>query len=362
MSTPDQPYTDEIDLIELFSVLWSGKWWILGITGAALAGAFSWLTFTTPSYESEAVVAAPSRADYDEIYPGLLADESPEPDEVLREVMNYMASPNRQRDFLANRIESEQSQEKALDRAVERLKINSNQENELQGSSITIRYTAQDPDQARTLVEAFIDKSNKQVADRLARNAKSRITQAVSSISGHIETRTRAYKGNIEQQLALLKAAKEQAQAHGIKTNEHNKASSLLISNQFQASAPDGDKEGPEGVTMGSATSILQEPLFEYGTRALSALIDNRQRQLKQLSPETIQLRARQQSWNNLKIKTANASVLSVYQSASDAEPTRSGVLVMALAGMLGLLLGVVVLLGRNAWKNAAYRHVPGRA
>lgn len=356
MSTPDEPYTDEIDLIELLSVLWSGKWWILGITGAALAGAFSWLTLTQPSYESEAIITPPSLADYNDIYPGFLADEAPDPDEVLREVMNYMASPDQKRAFLAKRIETETQDEEALNRAVESLQVSENQGSDLQSASINLKYTAGDPKQAQTLVEGFIDKSNKEVIKRLTRNANSRITNRVSSLEEQIETQKDAHKKNLQQHIAQLEDAEKRARAYGIDTNQLNDGSSLLISNRLLATNPDSEDEtsGLEATSFNS--SLLQEPLFEYGTRALSALIENRRQQMDQLPAGTLQLQSRKESWAKLEIKTENANALSVYQSASEAEPTRASILVMALAGFLGLILGAVITLGHSVWKNAISR------
>lgn len=330
MPTSEEPYTDEIDLIELLSVLWSGKWWILGITGAALAGAFSWLALTKPSYESEAIITAPSLADYNDIYPGFLAGEAPEPDEVLREVMNYMASPDQQRAFLAKHIETETQQDEALTRALEALKVSENQGGDLQSASINLRYTATDPEKTRTVVEGFVNESNESVIDQLARDARSRVTTKVSTLAAEIKTKEKAHKKNLEQQIARLEAAEKRARAYGIKTNQHHESSAVLMAKR------------------------LQEPLFEYGTRALSALIDNHQQKLQQLQPQTIQQQSRQQSWQSLDINTENTRALSVYQSASEAKRTRSSILVMALAGILGLMLGGVAVLLRQAWRNAA--------
>lgn len=353
MSSRDEPYTDEIDLIELLSVLWSGKWWILGITGAALTSAFSWLALTQPSYKSEAIITAPSLADYNDLYPGFLADQAPDLEEVLREVMNYMASPNQQRAFLEKHIEPKPQEDEALNRAVEALKVSENQSGDLQSASINLKYTAGDPEQAHTLVEGFIDKSNKEVIKRLARNANSRITNRVSSLEEQVETQKTAHNKNLQQQIAQLEGAEKRARAHGIEANQHNDSSSLLISNQLQAPNPDNESESSSTGATSFNSSILQEPFLEYGTRALSALIESRQQQLDQLPPETIQLQFRKESWENLEIETKGASALSVYQSASEGVPTRSSILIMALAGFLGLVLGTVIVLGHSAWKNA---------
>ena len=330
MPTPEDPYTDEIDLLELLSVLWSGKWWILGITGAALASVFSWLALAEPSYESEAIITAPSLADYNDIYPGFLADKAPEPDQVLREVMNYMASPDEQRAFLTKHIKGEKQDNEALERAVEALRVNDDQGEELKSASIKLRYTATDPEKARTLVESFVNESNESVIDQLARDARSQIITKVSALAAEIKTKENAHKKNLKQQIAQLEAAKKKAHTYGIKTNQHHESSSVLMANK------------------------LQEPLFEYGTRALSALIDNHQQRLQQLHPQTLQLQSRQQSWQSLDINTKNTSALSVHQSASEAKPTRSSVLVMTLAGIGGLMLGGLFVLLRQAWRNSS--------
>ena len=51
------PYDDEIDLLELFHVLWSGKWLIGGITFAATVIAVI-IAFMLPNiYRAEALLA-----------------------------------------------------------------------------------------------------------------------------------------------------------------------------------------------------------------------------------------------------------------------------------------------------------------
>lgn len=49
-------YTDEIDLIELFLILWAGKWVIMGCTAISLAIAGIYLALVEPKYESRILI------------------------------------------------------------------------------------------------------------------------------------------------------------------------------------------------------------------------------------------------------------------------------------------------------------------
>ncbi len=72
---------DEIDLLELISALWRGKWWIALFTALALlAGGFYVFRVAVPTYVSEAVVALQNReakvVDLESVVSGLAGDQA----------------------------------------------------------------------------------------------------------------------------------------------------------------------------------------------------------------------------------------------------------------------------------------------
>ena len=62
MYFPPQYYApeDEIDLRELFGVLWKGKWWIIGITALFAIASISYALWLPNEYKATAIVAPAS--------------------------------------------------------------------------------------------------------------------------------------------------------------------------------------------------------------------------------------------------------------------------------------------------------------
>ena len=56
--SPQVSNVEEINLFELFDILWDGKWWLAGFVALALALAGVFLVFKEPMYESRLVYSA----------------------------------------------------------------------------------------------------------------------------------------------------------------------------------------------------------------------------------------------------------------------------------------------------------------
>lgn len=361
MSTERNIYSDEIDLVALFSTLWSGKWLILACGMGAVALTGLWLTVTPPSYEVRASITAPAKADYAPLYPGRLREYTLEPKKVLENVMTYMSSTDQQQEFFEKHlgIDPDRNPEK-MKRAVDSLQINQSTigNSELKVTSIEILYAARSPEQARNTVTTYIDHVDNQTTENLLRENRTLVKQHIDSISQQISADAPAEHKIKEQEIYRLQKAWIEARSLGILDNKHRKAPSLSL-NSTTVIPMARQREGVTNVPSSQSVSMLQKPLHEYGTRALSTMIESRKEQLEVDPPQIVRLKSRQDAWNELTFDVSEARVITVNSSPGNAKRIPPILLTLIIGAILGLVTGTAIVLAKQAWRHSAAGNLP---
>lgn len=347
-------YSDEIDLAAFFSTLWSGKWLLSGCALAAAGITALWLTFAPPSYETRANVTAPTKGDYASLYPGRLYEYAPEPNEVLRRIMVYMSSPDQQRKFFSERMEvSSGVYSDKVERAVKALKVNQSilGRSDLQVTSINLTFSARSPEKARNTLSAYIENVNNQVVESFARDSQAIIDQHVGAISQDIISQSGSQQRTIKLEIQLLEQALSQAQSRNIHENKHSGTASTVFNSTMIARPL--EKQEFHG-SSNQARSMLHEPLYEYGTEALSAMINARQAQLNVDSSKIVKMKFHRDSWKALNIDTSKARMLTIASNPWEAKRKPPIIIALILALIIGFITGSIVLLARKSWQHAS--------
>ena len=314
-----QPYNDEIDLADLVRSLWQGKWLVIGVTFSALVLAVAYLKLKPTSYTGSLEISALPAAQAD-VYTELNATELMTIDEQV-----------------------------LLSLFVEDLKIQS--DNALGLSMVAanptqwvLGFPTQAPGQLTQTLADALELTNKNVNQQLVRNFSQRSDELVRKKSLAIESL------NLERQqkIALFKA-------------EQNRQASVLNEQALLARYLNIEK-GP----LPSVTGFRALKAYEQGYVALEKEIELIQsRNVENFIPDLVRIELlKSELLKNKEVEKAKillaktpigtdqfAAVTYNLDSIAYKNNTKTS-LILALALVLGGMLGIFVLLIRNVLIN----------
>ena len=255
----DQHTSDEIDLIELFEIMWAGKWFIAGVTGLVAVLAFITLSLmpskfemslsvrplstqqmsayaplnnvpgiSTPIYAGEILIGQTGviSADdlRDEFYGTFRAGR------VLQEAINENDSR------FINFQGTEQEKADELVREASEFKL----ENIKSENTSQIMTTTADPITTRKILESFIEKSSETIRRQnliaianLSRSIETTLNYEIEELKLTIENDRQLYLDSVNSRTAMLGEQAKIARALGIETpvNETNITTSVTTAN-----------------------------------------------------------------------------------------------------------------------------------
>ena len=197
----------------------------------------------------------------------------------------------------------------------------------------TISLTMDSPISASSVLNNYVEFVDDKIVNNRGKDIRLAITRAIQTYEFEIERIKRSYAQRLEEDLALLEEALRIAQAAGIKDNQ---AGLFVDSNNNR-------------LTEASGLYLRGERLLKAEMQALKVRISR-----PALIPEVRTLQAESELLRDLVIDTERASSFSLEKPATsptgrDSPKTK---LVLALALVLGGMLGILTALIRTALRN----------
>jgi len=200
-------------------------------------------------------------------------------------------------------------------------------------TNTAIALTLDSPGRASSVLSDYVQFADEKIVKKREENLKLAITRAIQTNEFEIERSKRSYVRRLEEDLALLEEALRIAQSAGIKDNQ----SGLFV-----------DRNGNR-LTEASGLYLRGERLLRAEMQALKARISS-----SAVIPEVRNLQAENELLKGIVIDTNSASSFLLEKPATpptgrDSPKTK---LVLALALVLGGMLGVLTALIRAAIRN----------
>jgi chain length determinant protein (polysaccharide antigen chain regulator) len=200
-------------------------------------------------------------------------------------------------------------------------------------TNTAIALTLDSPASASSVLSDYVQFADEKIVKKREENLKLAITRAIQTNEFEIERSKRSYVRRLEEDLALLEEALRIAQSAGIKDNQ----SGLFVD------------RNDNRLTEASGLYLRGERLLRAEMRALKARISS-----SALIPEVRNLQAENELLKGIVIDTKTASSFLLEKPATpptgrDSPKTK---LVLALALVLGGMLGVLTALIRTAIRN----------
>ncbi len=255
----DQHTSDEIDLIELFEIMWTGKWFIAGVSGLVAVLAFIALTQMPSKYEMALSVRPLSTQQMSAYAPLNNVPGISTPiyaGEILIGQTGVISASNLRDEFFGtfkagktlqaaidqhdlqfeNFEGTEQEKADALVRAASAFKL----ENIKSENTSQIMTTTADPITTRKILESFIEKSSETIRRQnliaianLSRSIETTLNYEIEELKLTIENDRQLYLDNVNARTAMLGEQAKIARALGIETpvNETNITTSVTTTN-----------------------------------------------------------------------------------------------------------------------------------
>ena len=342
---------DEIDLFELIETLWNEKLLITFITAVFAVGGISYSLLATPEYQATSTLLPPTQKDIAELTKAdnLAFVESATTTttttttvyELFARVLNsnnlkklFLETPQAQAALVKDGVTGEKLW-KAVNEAV---KVNVPTKGALEKIDVVASHF--DRQQAASLANVFVGLAMTVTREQLVSDFKEGLSQRISAVRGQIASREATYVQNIESELMKLQSA-------------------LNIARKINQTTPIDVQQ----LTEESSTTLMVDELrrlYRLGSNALEAEIAmlNERKKSKDLVPGLSDL---QQQLALLEATSIDAE--RVYPAQVDlvamvpesrVKPKRT--LIVALAIVLGGMIGVVFVLIRQAVRNRQAR------
>ncbi len=346
---------DEIDLMELFSVLWRGKWLITGMVFiSALAALIVLKFFTVPYYKIDVVVDKPSSYQVQSMQPSSFAGgeqyqlEKIDMDILYSRVLAQANSSYVKRLFWgkgggSESLPASSSNESRLADSAEfkkftkRLSVAGPDIKNPDDSVGHISLEYADPVAGVEKLEAFVSFINTFTINRLADQLRSGYETLIAKIEGDYQSLLVKEQQKIEDELVVLTEAMELAESLGIKDTPYELVENVEL-------------------------KILDDRLYLLGARVLKGEINAlKARQQKPIASFVKRLRD-MENWKkqlqfDLKQLDENVEKVSAFTIVtppeSSLEPVKPNKLLI-LVGVIFLsgMLGVIIVFIRHAMKN----------
>lgn len=343
-------YEDEIDLFELWGGLVQEKWTILIITFLFLALAVIYAFFGTKTYEVNTEILPPLEQNVVDLkYPGI-------PEVTPVQIYNTFSEILESEDLIKKLLEDpeiarlfvneKQSYDQFITILQQKLSVELQKEPKVktmfsQPLSIKLSYQNEDPDSAYLFVTKLLTIAEKDAKQRVLNEMFSLIQSKLHNNKQNYFLEDQRMSNELLSRLKRIEEEFDQAKLLGIKTpvNPFQYESPLRASNILELS-----NQNPVGYWLG--TKILQTNI-----NALKKRKDNMpySQKLRDLVNEKRKLEGAL-----TKLKSANFNVYrfsaSPFVPEVPIKPKKA--LILAVAGVLGLMLGVFIALIRRAVKN----------
>jgi chain length determinant protein (polysaccharide antigen chain regulator) len=360
---------DEIDLFELVENLWNQKLLIAACTAVSVAFGGIYTLIAPEKWTAEARLSLPKATAIDSLNPPELAvfqqqiriDESEEnrsirqlntiapevsPEQIMDDFLGELSSVQTLLAFEATveeplfQFESTPTEEDRIEAANGFLEANLTVTPPARETTHhVVELTLDEPvGAARVLSDYLAFVNNKVISDR-ARNLELGIRRAIQTNTFEIQRAERAYVRRLEEDLAVLQEALDIARVAGIQDNQ----SGLFVGRDDNR------------LTEASGLYLRGEKLLSAEIQALQARI-----QASSMIPEVRDLQAENELLNGIQIETSDAFAYTLEKPATpptgrDAPKTQ---LILALAVVLGGMVGVLTALIRTAIRNRQARAV----
>jgi len=336
---------DEIDLFELIETLWNEKLLIILITAVFALGGVSYSLLATPVYEARSSLLPPTQKDIAELSKSTSSlNSSVSTDSVYSSFVRVLESNQLRADFIDSDeaksalVEEGMTPEGVWKRANEAVKVNKPSKGALERVDVVASHSS--PEVSARLANLFVELAVKRTREQLISNFNEGIAQKISSVRDQIASRQATYSQNLDIEILKLQSA-------------------LNIARQINQKTPIDIQQMIEA---GSSTSTVDElrRLYRLGSDALEAEIAMlaERKKLTELVPGLSGLQQELALLEATDIDTSRINPAQVDLVAmvpeSRVKPKRT--LIVALAIVLGGMIGVVFVLIRQAVRKRSQR------
>lgn len=315
---PNEKKTDrkgeEPDLLDLISQLWGGKKVILITMIVVMALAIIYLTFAKEKWTSEAIISQPSAgqvATYNSALSVL----------YTQNIEDKIVLPDLQRQIFARISASAYALSGTLRNLEEPLDLKVNQATKGKDDPLSITFTGQTAKAAHDQLLHYITLLNKNVADDFAIDMRDNIQVKMNGIKASLSAQEKIAQDKKEHRIDVIKQA--------IKIAEAAKISSTQLS---------------------QAEYLSDDTLYLLGSAALTSMIANENTKPLQLNDYYYDSQRTLLALTNLRIdfsKLQNFQYIKMPDVPLYKDSPRK-ILVLALAIIIGGVLGSCIVIGRN--------------
>ena len=334
---------DEIDLFELIETLWKEKLTIIGLTLLFAFGGVGYALLSTPSYEATASLLPPTQKDIAELTKAdsLAFSESTSTSTSVYSLFARVLNSNQLRMAFLSQPEinaifnvegaTEQGVWKSANDAV---KVNVPTKGAVE--KIDVIATHSDPVVAANLANSFVELALNKTREQLVSDFNEQLNQRIEAVEGQVASREATYVTNVENEVLKLKDA-------------------LVIANQINQKSPIDIQQLIEA---SSTTMMVDElrRLYRLGSDALEAEIAmlNERKKDRKLVPGLTGLQQQLALLKSTSVDPERVIPAQIDLAAMIPEyPVKpKKTLIVALAVVLGGMLGVVFVLIRQAVRN----------
>ena len=346
MSQDFPQYDDEIDLFELIETLWSHKI-LIGLI-SVVCGFFGgfWAFLSTPTYQAEIKLMPAEAADlarYNPVDFNLLSGlgiSALTPENALNETLNVMRSVAKINEFVQQRQvetfsnQAELSSDELFEAAAGLVSNSIKIEQKKDSPQTAVTYSASGALESYAFLSELTDWAQLQVLVQRSSEIQNIINRRLDANSLQIQRLTQTYERRVAEQIAVLEEALSIAKNLNI------------IENQAGVFVAEGEGRLRESNTLYlKGVRLLQAEIDAYQDRLNDARFLRQVRLLEEENQTLMDLKA---------IELHQGSIIAIDKPAvvpsSPIKPNKK--LIVALAVVLGGMLGVLFVLIRQAVRN----------
>lgn len=314
---------EEIDLIELLIQLWRGKWIIVAITLLTIILATGYLFVAKQKWTSEAIVTYPDSgqtSNYNNAMSVLYSQNPANAPTVVDVQQRFFSRFNSAISALADQLNNQANPEKlTIEPAVKDQPV-----------PLKISFTAKTAGEAQKTLTTYIQQINKRVVTELDNDLQISINSKVEDIKEDLATQEKVAQEKKDRRLQMLNQA-------------------LLVAQQSNI----------KDTLVQQAETLSEDTLFVLGSNALSSTIKNEATRPLPFDNSYYQARQTLLAISALKSKPDSTYALR-YVMKPDLpfhrdSPKKS--LILVLGALIGIILGSLIVLGRNMIKTYTPRN-----
>ena len=220
---------DEIDLIELCSSIWAGKWKIVTAILLCLALAIGYLSVTPKIYILEATLGPPANTDIISIQPSALKNDDEAPSTVFSLVKAYSKSEDELLKFwLSYNGKASLDNEEAENRFLSFYGAFSVKEDTKVGTA-TLSLQTINPNDDISLMRELPSYINKQVINQLVLRVKPALKVQKERLEAEIVRVRRQYQMSLQDEIARMEEALAIAKAVGIEKTPYDQLANIEL-------------------------------------------------------------------------------------------------------------------------------------